>query len=83
MEIKPLYQGMEVYTDEADELSNKVRAFLDPIFRQLSEDHFSIRDAAHIITDVVRELEAYTVLKRNMDEHKKLYPRPKFNEKVK
>ncbi len=73
--VKPLCRGVR-YTDEANKLSDKIRSFLEPVFRQLSDEHYSLRDAVQIASDAVEiaylltlddrlnSVESFKVLKR-------------------
>lgn len=83
MEIKPLYVGTgEVFTDKANELDTKITDFLDPIFKGLADEGYSIRDAAHVVISAALYLEARITLKRAMKEHRKAHPPIRFSEET-
>ena len=75
---KPLFQGWEVWTDKANEIDEQVRDFLDPLYKQLVSENYSIRQATHVILSVVFSMEAETIITRNAHEYRKLNPRLKF-----
>jgi len=83
MGIKHLYQGyedgVEIYSDEANEFDEKVRDALAPLFKEIKEQGFSLREAAHLAHNQVSELEAYYGILRSTELYKDKHPRVKFS----
>lgn len=60
--FKSLYDNNARYTDDAQELENRVSAVLGNLFSEWQERGYSPRDISHVIQSLVLELEMTAVL---------------------
>jgi hypothetical protein len=70
-ELRSLYSGWEVSTEEGNRFYHEVSNLLQPIFERAVVNNIRIRDLAHTIQSVAGELEAYHNLKRNSEAYKR------------
>lgn len=78
---KRLYQGWEVYTDEANSIKARIRPILQTLFDSAVENNTSIRDLSHLLGSIINEMESETIILRNSAAYEEKRPRIKFSNK--
>ena len=62
--IKHLYNEYEAENIDGLDLSNKVEKLLEPLFREIQSNNFSMRDALSIVTSAANCIVAEKVLRK-------------------